>query len=50
MQVLDAGYDCSISAGIAETDAATELEEMLRRADEAMYRSKQRKASAAHML
>ena len=49
-QVKDAGYECSISAGIAETDPALELEEMLRRADEAMYRNKSRRSTIAPML
>jgi diguanylate cyclase (GGDEF)-like protein len=48
--VSDAGYDCSISFGIAEPDAEDELEEVLAKADAAMYDQKNFKKSSRYVL
>jgi len=41
-QMQDAGYECSISIGIAESEEAADLDELLHRADTAMYRQKKK--------
>jgi diguanylate cyclase (GGDEF)-like protein len=49
-QVLDAGYFCTISVGIAGTDPNLDLDELLKLADEAMYQDKKLKRPIAPML